>query len=72
MSNPSGPPSLPGLPVISADAPVPVYDCHVILSRQDDSGRWHGVVTNLPDIEATAGNERAICFASWSTRSRPT
>jgi hypothetical protein len=32
--------------------PVPVYDCHVILSPPDASGKIHGRVSSLPEIAA--------------------
>lgn len=38
----------------------PVYDCHIIISGPNDQGTLHGVVSNLPQITATAKDERAL------------
>lgn len=50
------------LPLIS-DAeinPVPVFDCQVILSKPDESGRFHGRVANLAGISAMGFSERDV------------
>lgn len=43
--------------------PVPVYDCHVILSAPDDNGTIHARVTTLPEITAKGQSERHILQA---------
>ena len=49
------------LPVAGDGAmPVPVYDCHVILSPADPSGIVRGRVTSLPDITAHGRTEREV------------
>lgn len=48
------------LPVVSPPDPVPVYDCHVILSGPDAHGRLTGRVTTLPGLQAAAASERAL------------
>ena len=40
--------------------PVPVYDCHVILSPPDEQGVMHARVTTLPGITASGRTERDI------------
>jgi len=40
--------------------PVPVYDCHVILSSADADGVIHGRVTTLPEITAHGKTERDV------------
>lgn len=40
--------------------PVPVYDCHVILSDPDEEGVICGRVTTLPEITACGKTERAV------------
>ena len=40
--------------------PVPVYDCHVILSAPDPSGMITARVSNLPEITARGSSERHI------------
>ena len=37
--------------------PVPVYDCHVILSRPAEDGMIHARVTTLPGITARGKSE---------------
>ncbi|MCA8999415.1 MAG: hypothetical protein KDA80_20640 [Planctomycetaceae bacterium] len=39
---------------------VPVFDCHVIVSGPDDAGVLHGRVSNLPEIQASARDERHL------------
>lgn len=49
------------LPVAGdASIPVPVYDCHVILSRPDEEGVMHARVSTLPGITASGRTEREI------------
>jgi hypothetical protein len=50
----------PGLSVVNGVEPVPVYDCHVILSGPDAAGLLHGRVTNLPGLTASARTERDL------------
>ena len=40
--------------------PVPVYDCHVILSPGDAEGVIHARVTTLPEITASGKVERDV------------
>ena len=40
--------------------PVPVYDCHVILSRPDEEGVIHARATTLPEIAASGKTERDV------------
>lgn len=40
--------------------PVPVYDCHVILSAPDENGLIHARVSTLPGVTATGQSERHI------------
>lgn len=40
--------------------PVPVYDCHVILSPPDEAGQITGRVSTLPEVTATGGSERHV------------
>ncbi|WP_417849813.1 hypothetical protein [Thalassoglobus sp.] len=47
------------LPIHSDDQSVPVYDCHVLIGKLDD-GTLTGIVSNLPEITATASNERDL------------
>ncbi len=47
------------LPIHSNDSSVPVYDCHVLINQLDD-GSLSGVVSNLPEVTATASNERDL------------
>ncbi|MEZ6061420.1 MAG: hypothetical protein R3C19_13835 [Planctomycetaceae bacterium] len=53
---------LPQLPVNSPD-PVPVFNCHVILSVADENGRRCGRVANLEGIEVAGTGEREILMA---------
>ncbi|APZ93858.1 hypothetical protein [Fuerstiella marisgermanici] len=50
------------LPLLSeADVnPVPVFNCHVILSPADDAGRIQARVANFPDITAAGSTERDV------------
>jgi len=49
------------LPVASdGTMPVPVYDCHVILSPADEGGTIHGRVSSLPGITAAGKTERDV------------
>ena len=43
-----------------ATPPVPVYDCHVILSPPDSAGMIHARVSSLPEITATGTTEREV------------
>ncbi len=45
---------------IQPDQPVPVYDCHVIVSGPDADGKLHGIISNLPELTAWAKDERAL------------
>ncbi len=50
-----------GLPIAGdGTMPVPVYDCHVILSSPDSEGLIHARVSILPEITACGRSERAI------------
>jgi len=40
--------------------PVPVYDCHVILSPPDADGVIHARVSTLPEITAIGRSERDV------------
>ena len=53
------------LPLISsADcSPVPVFSCHVILSKPDENGRIQGRTANLPGISAAGSSERDVLTA---------
>lgn len=51
---------LKDLPIQPGQQSVPVYDCHVLISGPDQNGLLTGVVSNLPEIEATASNERDL------------
>ena len=46
------------LPIQSGD--VPVFDCHVIISGPNEDGQLSGVVSTLPEVAATASNERDL------------
>ncbi len=48
------------LPIQPGQQSVPVYDCHVLISGPDQDGLLSGVVSNLPEIKATASNERDL------------
>lgn len=50
------------LPLLSAAdcSPVPVFHCHVILSRPDENGMIHGRAANLAKIEASGSSERDV------------
>ncbi|GAB4138111.1 MAG: hypothetical protein Tsb009_06060 [Planctomycetaceae bacterium] len=39
---------------------VPVYDCHVILSPQDEQGLFFARVASLPSVTATGNSERDV------------
>ncbi len=43
--------------------PVPVYDCHVILSAPDAEGIIHARVSTLPEIAADGRSERHVLQA---------
>ncbi len=60
VSRPPDSPAPPDLPVVTPAAPVPVYDCHVIISGPDAEGRLTGRVTTLPGLTATARSEREL------------
>ncbi|MEZ6053751.1 MAG: hypothetical protein R3C02_20555 [Planctomycetaceae bacterium] len=52
---------MPELPIASdGNMPVPVYDCHVILSAPDDNGLIHARVSTLPEITASGQSEQHI------------
>ncbi|MEZ6147726.1 MAG: hypothetical protein R3B91_20320 [Planctomycetaceae bacterium] len=52
---------MPELPIASdGTMPVPVYDCHVILSAPDDNGIIHARVSTLPEVTASGQTERHI------------
>lgn len=51
---------MPDLPIHPASDSVPVYDCHVLISGPDESGRLTGIVSNLPEISGTATTEREL------------
>jgi hypothetical protein len=54
------------LPLISQSDcnPIPVFNCHVILSpTEDGSDRIRGRVANLADIEASGSSEREVLMA---------
>ena len=51
---------LEDLPIHPGQQSVPVYDCHVLISGPDQNGQLSGVVSNLPEIKATASNEREL------------
>lgn len=38
--------------------PVPVFDCHVVLSPRDAQGIIHARCLSLPEVTATGGSER--------------
>jgi hypothetical protein len=40
--------------------PVPVYDCHVLLSPPDRAGMIHARVSTLPEITASGRVEREV------------
>lgn len=46
------------LPIHSAD--VPVFDCHILISGPDEDGVLTGIVSNLPEVQGTATNERDL------------
>lgn len=48
------------LPIHADNQSVPVYDCHVIIKKNEVDGRWSGFVSNLPSVTATALNERDL------------
>lgn len=51
----------PDLPIAGdGDMPVPVYDCHVILTPPDSDGVVRGRVSTLPEITACGQSERHI------------
>lgn len=51
----------PELPITGdAGLPVPVYDCHVILSAADDEGTISARVSTLPEITAQGRSERHV------------
>lgn len=47
------------LPIHTDNSTVPVFDCHILLSKNDD-GSLTGVVSNLPEVHGTAQNERDL------------
>lgn len=49
----------PRVNVITDGESVPVYNCAVIISRLD-TGKIHGQVGNLDDIEVSASTEREV------------
>ena len=52
---------MPELPIASdGNMPVPVYDCHVILSAPDENGIIHARVSTLPEVTASGQTERHI------------
>ncbi len=52
---------LTDLPIAGDGAmPVPVYDCHVILSLPDENGVVHARVSILPEVTAIGKSERHI------------
>ena len=50
------------LPLVSESEcnPVPVFNCHIILTKPDDSGRIHGRTANLGEITASGFSERDV------------
>ncbi|MEW4488849.1 hypothetical protein AB1L42_12255 [Thalassoglobus sp. JC818] len=48
------------LPIDESGSSVPVFDCHVLISGPDADGNCHGVVSNLPEVTATARSERDL------------
>lgn len=51
----------PDLPIAGdGTMPVPVYDCHVILSSPDEGGLICGRVSTLPQITARGRSERHV------------
>lgn len=48
------------LPIHIDQQSVPVYDCHVLISRSDDEKSLVGIVSNLPEVTATAATERDL------------
>ena len=52
-------PERPRVNIIGESEAVPVYNCAVIISRLE-SGKIHGQVANLEDIEVTAPAEREV------------
>lgn len=51
----------PDLPIAGdAGMPVPVYDCHVILSPADHEGTISARVSTLPEIAARGRSERHV------------
>ena len=43
--------------------PVPVFNCHVIVNKSDQNGRFFGRVANLADITAEGATERDVLQA---------
>ena len=50
------------LPLVSESEcnPVPVFNCHVIMGKPDESGRFTGRTANLSGITATGYSERDV------------
>jgi len=52
------------LPIAGDSAmPVPVYDCHVIVSPPDENGVINARVSTLPEITAQGQSERFVLQA---------
>ena len=51
------------LPIHIDQSSAPVYDCHDLISQSEDAGKLLGVVSNLPEVTATASNERDLLRA---------
>lgn len=48
------------LPIHIDQQSVPVFDCHVLITRSEETADLVGVVSNLPEVTATASNERDL------------
>ena len=50
------------LPLIAESdcSPVPVFNCHIILTKPDESGRIQGRSANLGGITASGSSERDV------------
>ena len=51
---------MPDLPIHTPSDSVPVFDCHVLIEGPDETGMLTGVVSNLPEVAASASSEREL------------
>lgn len=54
-----------GLPLISQNdcSPVPVFHCHVLLRKNEATGKLHARLANLEGITAAGNSERDVLTA---------